>query len=368
MLTSFAKVKYGFILLWGIVSSLVLWKFQKWDTNLSLVLFLLLTLGFIIIIFAVSFLAFLDGWWLPFVPAILEVMLVTFGISIVILSDKITSYKKLLEDLESAHGKILAGQRQKILSQLVSGVAHEINNPLNFVENYTEFSQEWLNNLRQSLIGLAAANQLRQEDLENFEQILNNINDNLEEIINYSQKASSISHLLLRQTSSKQTEPSIVDVNKLIVSVLEICCYSRSKERNCYVNRQTQLDTNLGKRLIPAEELTQCLINLINNACDAAIDKKELIEGDFQPTVLVKSGIVEDEALEIEIIDNGVGIIQEIASSLFNPFFTTKQHGTGLGLYMSQQAIQKYGGNISWHCIDEKTYFKVVLPKIIQER
>jgi CHASE2 domain-containing sensor protein/nitrogen-specific signal transduction histidine kinase len=358
-----ALVKYGFILAWGLVGCLAIWRFKDSRTSLDLLLFLLIPLIVMAGIIGISFIAFIGGWWLPLIPTLLEVFWIFLFSIFWILKEKISNYRKLLQDLENAQSKIIAGQKQKILAELVSGVAHEVNNPLNFVENYAEFSRDWLEGLNQDINTARLTGQLNQEKLEEFQDRLGRIAENLGEIITYSQKASGIAKLILQQSPNKPVEPILTDINKLIVSVFDVCCYSKSKENNFPINQLTELDPSLGEISVPAEELTQCLINLINNACDAVIEKKKAVQGDFNSTVMVKSMLLEDgQQLEIQVEDNGIGINPEVQAFLFNPFFTTKKDGTGLGLYLSQQAIQNYGGSISWKREGNWTIFRIILP------
>jgi CHASE2 domain-containing sensor protein len=355
-------LKYGFILAWGVVSCLALWRFKNGKTSQDLLIFLLIPLLLLAGIGGISFIAFLGGWWLPLIPTVLEVFWVFIFSVFWILREKISNYRNLLGDLEKAQSKIIAGQKQKVIAELVSGVAHEVNNPLNFVENYAEFSRDWLENLNQDIDTVRLRGEVNQEKLGEFQDRIGRIAENLREIITYSQKASAIAKLILQQSQNKPVEPSLTDINKLIISVFDICCYSKSKEYNCPINQLPELDPSLGKLSIPSEELTQCLINLINNACDAVIEKKKAVQGDFNPTVRVKSMLLEDgQQLEIQVWDNGIGIRPEAEAFLFNPFFTTKKHGTGLGLYLSQQAMQRYGGTITWKPEGDWTVFKVSL-------
>ncbi|PSF35785.1 integral membrane sensor signal transduction histidine kinase [Aphanothece hegewaldii CCALA 016] len=355
-----ALAKYSFILSWGLLLSVLLWKFKKSKTYFDWLLFLLLPIIISASLFGISFLAFLTGWWLPLIPSLLEILLVAVLSTVLILTEKVTEYQKILRDLESAQNKILAGQKQKALSELVTGVAHEINNPLNFVENYAEFSNEWLESLLQDINNLKNNQSLEEEFLKIFEVKLDNIKENLQEITNYSRRASSITKILLQQSYSKEARPTFTDINKLISSILEISCYSNSKNADCSINHQTDLDSTIGEQKVVAEDLGQILINLINNACDAVIEKK-VNTTNFIPTVFVESSL-EEEKVKIEIKDNGDGILPKAMDSIFNPFYTTKQEGTGLGLYLSQQLLQKNGGSIRWHREEGWTIFTINWP------
>ncbi|GFE71815.1 CHASE2 domain-containing protein [Chroococcus sp. FPU101] len=355
-----AFIKYSFILSWGLLLSFLLWRFKKSKTYVGLLSFLLIPLILAASLFGVSFLAFLNGWWLPLIPSFLQILLVSVLSTGLMLKEKVTEYKKLLKDLETAQKRIIEGQKQKAISELVTGVAHEINNPLNFVENYTEFSNDWLDSLFQDISHFKENRVLEGQYLEEFEDKLNHLQENLEQILNYSRKASNLTKMLLQQSYSRVAVPTSTDINRLIQSILEVSCYSKSKKFGISIIHQTDLDPTMREQKVVAEDLGQILINLINNACDAVIEKK-LSTPNFIPTVFAESSL-EEERVKIEIKDNGDGIVPKAMDSIFNPFFTTKQDGTGLGLYLSQQLLQKNGGSITWHREGDWTTFTVILP------
>lgn len=258
--------------------------------------------------------------------------------------------------LKSTQSQLIQAEKMASLGELTAGIAHEIQNPLNFVNNFSEVSSELVGELKSEK---AKGKNERDEALEN--EILNDISQNLEKINHHGKRASDIVKGMLAhsRTSTGTKEPT--DINALADEYLRLAYHGmRAKDKSFNADFKTEFDETLPKINIIPQDIGRVLLNLINNAfyacaersrstvSDARNQKPETVGTDYQPEVIVstkKSG----DRIEIKVADNGNGIPPHILDKIFQPFFTTKPtgSGTGLGLSLSYDIVKAHGGELS---------------------
>lgn len=257
---------------------------------------------------------------------------------------ELTSQKEelehLLTELRATQSQLIQSEKMASLGELTAGIAHEIQNPLNFVNNFSEVSCELLDEMREEM------------DSGNDGEaklIAADIKLNLEKINHHGKRADSIvkGMLLHSRANSGQKEPT--DINALADEYLRLSYHGlRAKDKSFNSKFETNFDQTIGKISIVPQEIGRVILNLLNNAFYAVTEKKKLLGNGFEPMVSVstqKAGV----NIEIKVIDNGNGIPQKIIDKIFQPFFTTKPagQGTGLGLSMCYEIItQAHGGSL----------------------
>jgi signal transduction histidine kinase len=265
---------------------------------------------------------------------------------------------KSLEELKAAQAQLIQSEKMASLGELTAGIAHEIQNPLNFVNNFSEVSKELIGEMNDEL---AVGNwQLAKEISVDIEQ-------NLQKINHHGKRAADIVKGMLQhsRTSSGQKEPT--DINALADEYLRLAYHGlRAKDKSFNAKFETDFDPDLPKINIIPQDIGRVLLNLINNAFYAVAQKNLTgLDNGYKPTVTVSTKNLGDR-IEISVRDNGSGIPEEIKNKIFQPFFTTKPtgQGTGLGLSMSYDIITKgHTGEISVASKDgEGTEFTVQLP------
>ncbi|GAA4405116.1 hypothetical protein GCM10023187_23220 [Nibrella viscosa] len=274
---------------------------------------------------------------------------------------EITRRKEELEhalaDLQATQTKLIQQEKMASLGELTAGIAHEIQNPLNFVNNLAEVSAELVEELEEER---KKGEGDRDKELE--EEILTDLKDSLAKITHHGKRADSIVRGMLQHSrfSSGQKEPT--DLNALADEYLRLAYHGlRAKDKSFNADLRMNLDPSLGKVKVDPQEMGRVLLNLYNNAFYATQEKaKSLANGRstlaYQPQVSVSTQIKhaaseEDvDQVEIRVKDNGMGIPQEIINKIYQPFFTTKPtgQGTGLGLSLSYDIVTKgHGGDLS---------------------
>jgi signal transduction histidine kinase/ligand-binding sensor domain-containing protein len=274
------------------------------------------------------------------------------------------------KDLEQAHANLKSAQDQLVqqeklasLGQLTAGIAHEIKNPLNFVNNFSEVSKELIGEMNEEL---AVGNwQLAKE-------ISADINQNLEKINHHGKRADAIVKGMLQhsRTNTGQKEPT--DINALADEYLRLSYHGlRAKDKSFNANFKTDFDPNLPKVNVIPQDIGRVLLNLINNAFYVVAEKQKTPTGsktpsglDYKPTVTVSTKNLGDR-IEISVKDNGPGIPDAIKDKIFQPFFTTKPtgQGTGLGLSLSYDIVKAHGGELKVETReDEGSEFIIQIP------
>jgi len=266
-----------------------------------------------------------------------------------------------LQKLKSTQAQLIQSEKMASLGELTAGIAHEIQNPLNFVNNFSEVNTELIEELKTEL---ATDNQ--QQAIE----IANDIKDNEQKIIHHGKRADAIvkSMLLHSRVSTGQKEPTAI--NALADEYLRLSYHGlRAKDKTFNSIIQTDFDENIGEINIVRQDIGRVLLNLYNNAFYAVAEKNKNprpLDGTqvYEPTVSVRTKKIGDK-IEIKIADNGNGIPQKVIDKIFQPFFTTKPtgQGTGLGLSLSYDIVKAHSGEIKVETKeDEGAAFIIQLP------
>ena len=271
---------------------------------------------------------------------------------------------KSLEDLRTAQDRLVQTEKLASLGQLTAGIAHEIKNPLNFVNNFSAVSVELIDELREALGGAHLDSKLRAE----ISEIADTLQGNLDKVVQHGKRADAIVKNMLLHSRQGSGEHRPIDINALVDESLNLAYHgARAEKQGFNITLERSFDPAAGEVDLFPQEITRALLNLISNGFYAATKRKaEANRGDYEPTLAATTKSLGD-GVEIRIRDNGTGIPPEVREKLFNPFFTTKPagEGTGLGLSISHDIIVKqHGGSID---VDtqpgEFTEFRIVLPR-----
>jgi two-component system, NtrC family, sensor kinase len=269
-----------------------------------------------------------------------------------------------LEDLRTAQDRLIQTEKLASLGQLTAGIAHEIKNPLNFVNNFSAVSVELIDELQEALGGAHLDGKLRTE----ISEITNTLQANLDKVIQHGKRADAIVKNMLLHSRQGSGEHRPVDINALVEEALNLAYHgARAEKQGFNIILERSFDPTAGEVDVFPQEITRVLLNLISNGFYAAMKRKaEAIVGNYEPILAVTTKTL-GNSIEIRIRDNGTGIVPEVKKKLFSPFFTTKPagEGTGLGLSISHDIIVKqHGGSID---VDtqpgEFTEFKIVLSR-----
>ncbi|WP_372623568.1 ATP-binding protein [Falsiroseomonas sp.] len=258
-----------------------------------------------------------------------------------------TELQKSLDELRTAQDRLIQTEKLASLGQLTAGIAHEIKNPLNFVNNFADLSVELLDELEQALAaaGPSLAPGLREEVAD----LARTLRGNLAKVIQHGRRADSIVRNMLAHSREGGGERRLVDLNGLIEESLNLAYHgARAEKPGFNIALDKSLDPALGMVELYPQEFTRVLLNLIGNGFHAAYAKQLTEGGGFQPTLSVTTRALDDQ-VEIRVRDNGSGIPAAVRSRIFEPFFTTKPpgQGTGLGLSLSHDIVVKqHGGTI----------------------
>jgi len=269
-----------------------------------------------------------------------------------------------LSELKSTQAQLIQSEKMASLGELTAGIVHEIQNPLNFVNNFSEVSNELIEELNAER---SKPNAERDEELEN--EILNDIKQNLEKIKHHGKRADGIVKGMLQHSRSGTGVKEPTDINKLADEYLRLSYNGlRAKEKDFNATLKTDFDASIGKINIIPQDIGRVLLNLINNAFYAVNERQKAErlkqDAEYNPAVTVqtkKSG----NQVSISVSDNGNGIPQNVVDKIFQPFFTTKPtgQGTGLGLSLSYDIIKALGGEIKVETKEgEGSEFIIQLP------
>jgi signal transduction histidine kinase len=275
----------------------------------------------------------------------------------VILQKQKTKVESALSELKSTQAQLIHSEKMASLGELTAGIAHEIQNPLNFVNNFSEVNKELIEEVKWQ------RSKLKSEELD---ELLNDIAANEEKINHHGKRADAIVKGML-QHSRKDTgikEPT--DINALCDEYLRLSYHGmRAKDKSFNAEIKTDFDNSIGNVNIVPQDIGRVLLNLYNNAFYATNEKKKTANESYQPIISVQTKKTNDK-IEILVSDNGNGIPQNIVDKIFQPFFTTKPtgQGTGLGLSLAYDIITKeHTGTIKVESKEkEETKFIIILP------
>jgi two-component system NtrC family sensor kinase len=271
---------------------------------------------------------------------------------------------KSLEELRTTQDRLVQTEKLASLGQLTAGIAHEIKNPLNFVNNFSVVSAELIDELQGTLKGMPFDDKARAE----VNELTNTLRGNLDKVVQHGKRADAIVKNMLLHSRQGSAEHRPVDVNTLVEESLNLAYHgARAEQQGFNITLERSLDPSAGEVDVFPQDVTRVLLNLISNGFYAATRRKAQADGgDYEPTLMAATRNL-GESVEIRIRDNGTGIPPEVKEQMFNPFFTTKPagEGTGLGLSISHDIIVKqHGGSIE---VDtqpgEFTEFRVILQR-----
>lgn len=280
-----------------------------------------------------------------------------------ILEDKVThrtaQLNKTIDELKTTQTQLIQSEKMASLGELTAGIAHEIQNPLNFVNNFSEVSNELIQEIQEER---SKSKEERDDQLES--EILEDIRQNLEKITLHGKRADSIVKGMLQHSRSSSGQKEPTDINVLADEYLRLSYHGlRAKDKSFNADFKTNFAPDLPKVPVMGQDLGRVFLNLINNAFYAVTEKKKTSE-DYKPLVEVTTKNLGSSA-QITISDNGGGIPEIIKSKIFQPFFTTKPtgKGTGLGLSLSYDIVRAHGGEIKVQSEEGKgTEFIITLP------
>ena len=269
-----------------------------------------------------------------------------------------------LENLRTTQDRLVQTQKLASLGQLTAGIAHEIKNPLNFVNNFSGVSVELIDELQETLKDMNL-NEMRRSEIT---ELMDTLRGNLEKVVQHGKRADAIIKNMLLHSREGSGEHRLVDINALVEEGLNLAYHGAPAETQGFaITMEKSLDPTAGQADVFPQQITRALLNLIANGFYAATKRKaEANGGDYEPTLAAATKNL-GARVEIRIRDNGTGIPPEVKEKIFNPFFTTKPagEGTGLGLSISHDIIVKqHGGSIE---VDtqpgEFTEIRVILPR-----
>ncbi len=247
-----------------------------------------------------------------------------------------------LTNLKSTQAQLIQSEKMASLGELTAGIAHEIQNPLNFVNNFSEVNGELISEL---------VEEVDKGNIEEVKAIAKDIKDNSEKINHHGKRADSIVKGMLQHSRKSEGKKEPTDINALCDEYLRLAYHGlRAKDKSFNADFKTNFDESVGKINVVSQDIGRVLLNLFNNAFYAVNEKKksyELSAISYEPVVSVQTKKLNDK-IEIIVSDNGNGIPQNIIDKIFQPFFTTKPtgQGTGLGLSLSYDIIKAHGGEI----------------------
>ena len=268
-----------------------------------------------------------------------------------------------LEELRAAQDRLIQTEKLASLGQLTAGIAHEIKNPLNFINNFSALSVELVNELGE-VVAPALLDDKARAEADDLARLLKG---NLEKVVQHGKRADLIVKNMLLHSREGSTERRLVNLNGLVEECLNLAYHgARAENQEFKINLERSFDPTVGRVNLFPQEITRVLLNLISNGFYAATKRKaETKLNGYEPTLAAATKNLGDR-VEIKIWDNGGGIPDEVRDKIFNPFFTTKPpgEGTGLGLSLSHDIIVKqHAGSIE---VDtrprEFTEFRVTIP------
>jgi two-component system, NtrC family, sensor kinase len=273
--------------------------------------------------------------------------------------------EKALRQLQAAQASLLHAQKMAALGQLTAGIAHEIKNPLNFVNNFADLSVELLDELKETTAPAVAS--LGDDTRAEIDEIVGMLTGNLDKIAEHGRRADGIVKSMLAHSRGGSGDWQSTDINALVEEALNLAYHgARAQDQSFNITMERHLDRQLAPIEVVPQDITRVLLNLISNGFYAAVKQSRDANGAFRPMLKVTTCDL-GEAVEVRVRDNGTGIPPEYRDRLFQPFFTTKPtgEGTGLGLSISYDIVtQQHGGTIEVDtAFGEFTEFTIRLPR-----
>jgi len=265
--------------------------------------------------------------------------------------------EKAYTELKNTQAQLIQSEKMASLGELTAGIAHEIQNPLNFVNNFSEVSHELMQEMLE---------ELEKGQLTEVRELGDNIEKNLEKISHHGKRASDIVKGMLQHSRAGGSSKEITDINKLADEYFRLAYHGlRAKDKSFSAKMETSFDENLDKVKVIPQDIGRVLLNVITNAFHVVSQKKKESPEAYQPTVTLSTRNLADK-VEVKVSDNGNGIPKNVLGKIFQPFFTTKPsgQGTGLGLSLSYDIVNAHGGELKVETKEgEGTTFTIELPK-----
>ncbi|UCE95048.1 MAG: GHKL domain-containing protein [Flavobacteriaceae bacterium] len=264
--------------------------------------------------------------------------------------------QETLTELKATQSQLIQSEKMASLGELTAGIAHEIQNPLNFVNNFSEVNSELIEEM---------VEEIRKGNLEEVQAIAKDINENEQKIIFHGKRADSIVKGMLQHSRSSDGKKAPTDINALADEYLRLAYHGlRAKDKSFNVTMKTDLDKRIGEINIVSQDIGRAMLNLITNAFHAVDEKKKSGVENYEPTITLSTK-KENDTVKLKVTDNANGIPEDVIDKIFQPFFTTKPSGkgTGLGLSLSYDIIKAHGGELTVKSNREQgTEFTILLP------
>lgn len=248
--------------------------------------------------------------------------------------------QRTLNELKTAQAQLVQSEKMASLGELTAGIAHEIQNPLNFVNNFSEVNKELLSEMK---------GEIAKGNLEEVTLLANNVIDNQEKINHHGKRADAIVKGMLQHSRSSTSQREGTNMNNLIDEYVRLAFHGmRAKDKSFNTTINTNFDESIGEIGVMPQDIGRVILNLLNNAFYAVSEKRKKLGDDFEPIVTVKTKKLDGRIL-VSIHDNGIGIDKNVQDKIFQPFFTTKPtgQGTGLGLSLSYDIVKAHGGELT---------------------
>jgi signal transduction histidine kinase len=273
-----------------------------------------------------------------------------------LVDEQTIKLKKSLEDLKATQSQLIQSEKMASLGELTAGIAHEIQNPLNFVNNFSEVNTELIDEMQE---------ELKAGNTEEAISISDDIKENQKKINHHGRRADAIVKGMLQHSRNNTSDKEATNINALADEYLRLSYHGlRAKDKSFNAKLETDFDKSLGSVNIVAQDIGRVILNLITNAFYVVKQKKEQLKESYEPTVSVYTKKKKD-TITIGVRDNGNGIPLAIKEKIFQPFFTTKPsgEGTGLGLSLSYDIVKAHGGELKVETHEGKgTEFTIILP------
>ncbi|RYY00979.1 MAG: GHKL domain-containing protein [Gammaproteobacteria bacterium] len=257
-----------------------------------------------------------------------------------LVNERTAELENSLTILKSTQSQLIQSEKMASLGELTAGIAHEIQNPLNFVNNFSEVSNELLEELKQEIVN---------KNFVEVQTIADDVKENLTKILHHGKRADAIVKGMLQHSRSSNNQKELTDINALADEYLRLAYHGlRAKDKSFNATLKTDYDESIENINIVPQDIGRVILNLTTNAFHAVEEKKKQTPDNYEPTVTVVTKRRNDK-IEIQVTDNGNGIPQNIIDKIFQPFFTTKPtgQGTGLGLSLAYDIVKAHGGELT---------------------
>jgi signal transduction histidine kinase len=272
------------------------------------------------------------------------------------VAERTAELSRSLKELKETEDQLIQREKMASLGELTAGIAHEIQNPLNFVNNFSDVNTELIDEMQQEIDG---------GNLDEAKSIAKNIKENEQKINHHGKRADSIVKAMLQHSRNSSGQKELTDINLLADECMRLSYHGlRAKDKSFNAVTETDFDSSIPKINIASQDIGRAILNLFTNAFYSVMQKKKQLGEKYEPVVTVKTNVTVT-GIAISVRDNGNGIPQKVLDKIFQPFFTTKPtgQGTGLGLSLSYDIIKAHGGELKVETKEgEYAAFSIILP------